>query len=192
MTDPRTFADVEEILAGRLTGYESRPAQQSLAHAVEEFFQRPPLVPGPRPDLPTHLIGQAGCGTGKSLAYLIPAVLSGKKIVVSVTTKALQDQLSKKDLPFLEEVLPVPFTWAVLKGRGNYFCANRAMAADTNKYPDVVRVLRRFEEIRSQAISGTRDDFGAGIDNITWAQVCGESDECSALKCKGDLSLCYA
>ena len=73
----------------------------------------------------THLIAEAGTGTGKSLAYLIPAILSGKRTVISTATKALQDQLANKDLPFLEEHLDTPFEFAVLKGRSNYVCRQR-------------------------------------------------------------------
>jgi ATP-dependent DNA helicase DinG len=76
-----------------------------------------------------HLAAQAGTGTGKSLAYLVPAVLSGKKVVVATATKALQDQLAKKDLPLIEAALAAQgrhFTYAVLKGRSNYLCRQRA------------------------------------------------------------------
>ena len=70
---------------------------------------------------------QAGTGTGKSLAYLVPAALSGKKVVVATATKALQDQLADKDLPLVEEGLglPAPLDFAVLKGRSNYVCRQR-------------------------------------------------------------------
>src|SRR4051812_20680975 len=73
-----------------------------------------------------HLVVQAGTGTGKSLAYLVPAILSGSKVVIATATKALQDQLATKDLPFLAEHLGSPFEFAVVKGRSNYFCRQRA------------------------------------------------------------------
>ena len=76
-------------------------------------------------DTGRHLVVQAGTGTGKTLAYLVPAVRSGKRVVVSTATKALQDQLAGKDLPFLAESMPEPFEWAVLKGRSNYLCLQR-------------------------------------------------------------------
>ena len=75
---------------------------------------------------------QAGTGTGKSLAYLVPAVVSGAKIVVATATKALQDQLAGKDLPFLAEHVDRPFTFAVLKGRSNYVCLQRVHEATTS------------------------------------------------------------
>src|SRR3546814_4918432 len=64
-----------------------------------------------------HIAVQAGTGTGKTLAYLVPAVLARKKTIVATATKALQDQLALKDLPFLERHLERPFSWAILKGR---------------------------------------------------------------------------
>ena len=72
-----------------------------------------------------HLVVQAGTGTGKTLAYLVPAISSGDRVVVTTATKALQDQLAGKDLPFLADALPVDFDWAVLKGRSNYVCLQR-------------------------------------------------------------------
>ncbi len=73
-----------------------------------------------------HVVVQAGTGTGKSLGYLIPTILSGKKTVVATATKALQDQLFNKDLPFLDEHLGSKFSYAMLKGRSNYFCLQRS------------------------------------------------------------------
>lgn len=73
-----------------------------------------------------HLVVQAGTGTGKSLAYLVPAVLSGQRVVVATATKALQDQLAHHDLPLLAATVGRPFTFAVLKGRSNYLCRQRA------------------------------------------------------------------
>ena len=63
-----------------------------------------------------RLLVEAGTGTGKTLAYLVPAILSGKKVIVSTATKTLQDQIARVDLPRLEKLMPEPFTWAVMKG----------------------------------------------------------------------------
>jgi ATP-dependent DNA helicase DinG len=103
-------------ITAQMSGGEHRPEQQEMCRAVAEA-----LVTG------THLIVQAGTGTGKSLAYLVPAALSGKKVVVATATKALQDQLAQKDLPLVEAGLglPVPLDYAVLKGRSNYICRQR-------------------------------------------------------------------
>jgi ATP-dependent DNA helicase DinG len=105
-----------EKITAQMPGGEDRPEQQEMCRAVAEA-----LVTG------THLVVQAGTGTGKSLAYLVPAALSGKKVVVATATKALQNQLAEKDLPLVEAGLglPVPLDVAVLKGRSNYICRQR-------------------------------------------------------------------
>ena len=108
-------AGLDKITA-QMPGGEHRPEQQEMCRAVAEA-----LVTG------THLVVQAGTGTGKSLAYLVPAALGDKKVVVATATKALQDQLATKDLPLVEAGLglPVPLDYAVLKGRSNYICRQR-------------------------------------------------------------------
>jgi ATP-dependent DNA helicase DinG len=78
-----------------------------------------------------HLFVQAGTGTGKSLGYLVPAILSHRRVVVATATKALQDQLIQKDLPFLERHLGRRFTYTYLKGRSNYLCVQRVREAET-------------------------------------------------------------
>ena len=106
-------AALAKVTAGMANG-EQRSEQQEMCRAVGEA-----VVTG------THLVVQAGTGTGKSLAYLVPAVLSGKKVVVATATKALQDQLAEKDLPLVDRGLGVTFSYAVLKGRSNYICRQR-------------------------------------------------------------------
>ena len=103
-------------ITAQMSGGEHRPEQQEMCRAVAEA-----MATG------THLVVQAGTGTGKSLAYLVPAALSGKKVVVATATKALQDQLAEKDLPQVEAGLglPAPLDFAVLKGRSNYVCRQR-------------------------------------------------------------------
>ena len=103
-------------ITAQMSGGEHRPEQQEMCRAVAEAMATR-----------THLVVQAGTGTGKSLAYLVPAALSGKKVVVATATKALQDQLAEKDLPQVEAGLglPAPLDFAVLKGRSNYVCRQR-------------------------------------------------------------------
>ena len=108
----KTFADVEARLAETLPGYTPRPQQQELARSVETALERP----GSRAML------EAGTGVGKSLAGLIPAILAGKRTVFATATKALQQQIVDKDLPFLAEQMGLEFTWALLKGRSNFAC----------------------------------------------------------------------
>src|SRR5947209_8581046 len=101
------LARVTSALPG---GGEARPGQVQMAEAVAKAITER-----------RHLIVQAGTGTGKSLAYLLPAVLAGEKTVVATATKALQDQLAGRELPFLKAHLGLPFEFAVLTGRANYF-----------------------------------------------------------------------
>lgn len=103
-----------------------RTATEALSNAEEREGQRrmAELV-GSAIASKRHLIVQAGTGTGKTLAYLVPAIVAKSRIVVATATKALQDQLANKDLPFLEKHLGVDFDWAILKGRSNYVCLQR-------------------------------------------------------------------
>ena len=101
-------------LAAALPGYEPRPGQVAMAERVARAF-----------DLDERLLVEAGTGTGKTIAYLVPAILSGRRVVVSTGTRNLQDQIADVDLPRLARVLPRPFSFAVMKGIGNYVCLRR-------------------------------------------------------------------
>ena len=102
---------LHHVTAALPAGGESRQGQVDMLNAVAEAIENE-----------RHLIAQAGTGTGKSLAYLIPVILSGKKTVIATATKALQDQIAAAELPHLRSQLEKPFSWAVLKGRNNYVC----------------------------------------------------------------------
>ena len=101
-------------VTGALDKSEQRTGQREMAVLVEQAITTK-----------RHLVVQAGTGTGKTLAYLVPALTSGSSVVLATATKALQDQLASKDLPFLAEHLGIDFDWAVLKGRSNYVCLQR-------------------------------------------------------------------
>jgi ATP-dependent DNA helicase DinG len=102
------------LLAQRISGYRPRHEQLEMAQAVQQaIFDR------------SSLIAEAGTGTGKTFAYLVPAIVSGRRVIVSTGTKNLQDQLFGKDLPVVREALAVPFQAALLKGRNNYLCLYR-------------------------------------------------------------------
>jgi hypothetical protein len=127
-TAPKTFAEAEVVLAQTLPGYESRPPQQRMAAFVEGVLAND-----------EHGFAEAGCGTGKSLGAMIPAILSGKRVIVATATIALMEQYANKDVPFLEEHLGVPFTWALLKGRSNYFCRAGRPERRTGRQPGAHR-----------------------------------------------------
>lgn len=101
-------------LPAALPGYESRPGQLDMARAVEATLAKDGV-----------LLCEAGTGTGKTLAYLVPAVLSGKKVVISTATRALQEQIVRSDLPLLREQLGLKTRVAVMKGLSNYLCRRR-------------------------------------------------------------------
>jgi len=103
---------------GKAKGYESRPGQARMAERVAEIIEDR-----------KHLVVEAGTGTGKSLAYLVPAAYAaqelGKKAIISTYTIHLQEQLFGKDVPIVQSLVPFEFTAALLKGRQNYLCPHR-------------------------------------------------------------------
>lgn len=134
-------------------GAEERQGQKDMSHAIAESLA------GGR-----SIIVQAGTGTGKSLGYLVPAILSGKKTVVATATKALQDQLDKNDLPLLRDHLGVDFSWAVVKGRSNYVCrqrVNELRDKDDQLQFDELRdsVKKEIEELAAWAATSATGDF---------------------------------
>lgn len=162
-----TFAEAEARLVETLPGYESREQQQNLAVAVEEC-----IASG------RHLLGQAGCGCGKSLATIIPAILAGKRAIVSTATKGLQDQIANKDLPFLAEHLGVPFTYALLKGRSNYVCVAALADETSTEVCGEVLISRIRTRTEDDAFDGERDNLGFEVDNKQWRSLTMTSDEC--------------
>src|SRR5205814_7848716 len=111
VTDLARIFGTEGPFARELSAYRLRPQQLAMAEAVERTI-----------DEGGQLVAEAGSGTGKTFAYLVPALLSGGKVIVSTGTNTLQDQLFNRDLPFVRDALKVPVTVALLKGRANYVC----------------------------------------------------------------------
>ena len=119
--DTTEFFSDNGPLSTVISGYQARSAQVEMATAIADAI-----------DKQQHLIAEAGTGTGKTFAYLVPAILSGKKAIISTGTKNLQDQLFNKDLPIIRKALKVPFIAALLKGRSNYLCTYRLQNAVTS------------------------------------------------------------
>jgi ATP-dependent DNA helicase DinG len=181
---PRTFAEAQDILAASLPGYSRRTHQMALAAKVEEAIQSEMAA-----------LLQAGTGTGKSLALLIPFILSGKRSIVATSTKALQNQYSDKDLPFLAEHLGVPFTWAVLKGRSNYPCHEKAQEI-SNPSRQQKDVLARMEQLSTtDAIKNgeiiDREDFPALADE-DWRAFSMSAGECPGARSCPFAVKCFA
>jgi ATP-dependent DNA helicase DinG len=148
-----------------------------------------------------HLVVRAGTGTGKSLAYLVPAVLSGKRVLVATATKALQDQLADKDLPWLASRLGDRFRWAVLKGRSNYLCMQRLeesqLGTQAELLPDAVssqraEQARQIAEWARRTTTGDRAELAVEPDAKVWAAFSVTPDECpGSFRCPAG-SRCFA
>lgn len=167
-------------LLSRAKNFEERPQQQRMAVAVAEALEKG-----------EHLAVEAGTGVGKSLAYLVPAILYAverkKKAVVSTHTINLQEQLTQKDLPMLAHILPVRFEFTMLKGRANYLCTRRlhkAMQQAGNLFTSSeAEELQRILDWSKTTAEGTLSDFDVEPDPKVWAQVCSERGLCSPKVC---------
>lgn len=165
----------------RSKNFEYRPQQQQMAVAVARALEDG-----------EHLAVEAGTGVGKSLAYLVPAILFAvsqkKKAVVSTHTINLQEQLTLKDLPMLQQVLqPVRFSYAMLKGRANYLCTRRlhkAMQQAQSLFTSSeAEELQRIYEWSKGTSDGDLSDFEVEPDPKVWGQVCSERGLCSPKLC---------
>ena len=123
-----------------------------------------------------NLLIEAGTGVGKSFAYLIPAILSNDKTIVSTASLALQDQLVSKDLVFLQKELPQKFSFSILKGKNNYLCLKRE-----REFTDISKAYIRFRTWLSKTGTGEKDELSF-IPEF-WSKVCGDSQDCSGREC---------
>ncbi|HXB67538.1 MAG TPA: helicase C-terminal domain-containing protein [Candidatus Acidoferrales bacterium] len=134
-----------------------------------------------------HLIVEAGTGTGKTLAYLVPALLSGKRIVVSTGTKNLQEQLFFKDVPFLQKHFPRPLKVCYMKGRNNYACRQKIYDIEKEPVLTGLEEVADFEIIRNWETTtefGDRAEIKSLPESSTaWAKVDARSDLCTGQKC---------
>ncbi len=170
----RRFFDEE--LPGSLPGWEPRPAQTEMAERVGEV-----LSAGPDG---ASLVVEAGTGTGKSLAYLVPAALwalrNDKKVVVSTHTKALQAQLMGDDLPLLHRVFGDKLRSAVLKGRGNYACRRKLESAEVEEEDE--DALRALVQWAQTSRTGDRSEL-PGLPEGVWEEVESDSDHTLRARC---------
>src|SRR5215468_7468719 len=156
--------------------YEFREGQVAMAEAVESALMDK-----------RHLIVEAGTGTGKTLAYLVPALLSGKRIVVSTGTKNLQEQLYFKDVPFLQQHFPRPLKVSYMKGRSNYLCRQKLYDADKEPILTGLEELADFQIIKAWEPTteiGDRAEIKKLPEHSTaWAKVDARSEMCTGQKC---------
>lgn len=182
----RVFGE-KGIIAQHHDNYEYREGQIKMAEAVARAFEQK-----------HHLLVEAGTGTGKTLAYLVPAIAAAlgkkKRIVISTGTKNLQEQLMKKDIPFLQKALPKKFTAEYMKGRSNYACMYRIQKAETQPILEGMSDIGYFEEIREwsrDSHTGDRSELKNLPDNLSfWSKINAKSETCIGQKCP-DFEPCF-
>ncbi|NLC71327.1 MAG: helicase [Desulfuromonadaceae bacterium] len=182
---PIDYADLEKIfardgqIAAVLAGFEERPEQLRMAFLVAEAFNGEKLA-----------LVEAGTGTGKSLAYLVPAILwagvNRERVVVSTNTINLQEQLLSKDIPFLQRATGRSFKTALIKGRSQYLCLRRLESA--RQEPGLFESLQEQEladlcNWSRQAEEGSRSELPFVPSEAVWEEVCSEFDQCLRVRC---------
>ncbi|MCJ7618649.1 MAG: DNA polymerase III subunit epsilon, partial [Anaerolineae bacterium] len=167
------------LIAQQFTGYEYRPQQVEMLQRVSEAFNEA-----------QHLLVEAGTGTGKSLAYLLPAACyaatNGCHVVISTNTINLQDQLFLKDIPDLQRILPLEIQVALLKGRGNYLCLRRltGLRRKPDLTVDEIRVLAKILVWLPGTTTGDRAELNVmGDENLIWARLSAEDESCNPELC---------
>jgi ATP-dependent DNA helicase DinG len=157
-------------------GYEHRPSQLEMAELVEAAFAEK-----------RHLIVEAGTGTGKTLAYLIPAIRSGRRVVISTATKSLQEQLFQKDIPFLQKHFAPKLKVAVMKGRGNFLCRDKVYRMAGQPVLKGLDELDWFQQIRDwEKVTETGDRAELNFlpdDSDLWQRLDARRDACTGSKC---------
>lgn len=185
MTDYADLLGAEGPFADKLSGFSARAQQQQLADRIGET-----LAQG------TTLVAEAGTGTGKTFAYLVPALSSGKRVLISTGTKTLQDQLFHRDLPSVSEALGMPARVALLKGRANYLCrhrlqllthAERGLFDSREQAHDLERICAWSGETRSGEIA---ELSAVPESSPLWPQVTSTADNCLGQECP-EYSRCH-
>jgi len=169
---------LEHVTKALPAGGEQRQGQLDMLQAVATAIEDE-----------RHLIAQAGTGTGKSLAYLIPVLLSGKRAVIATATKALQDQIAATELPHLRGQLEMGFTWAVLKGRNNYICRQRVNEFSNDAQLSLAGTtahdeseVDRLVEFSDSSTTGDRAELDFEPSDASWSAVSVTSKECPGRK----------
>jgi ATP-dependent DNA helicase DinG len=171
-------------------GYEYRPPQIEMLRAVAQAFNQQ-----------HHVLAEAGTGTGKSLAYLLPAIAyavqNSTRVVISTNTINLQDQLFRKDLPDLQRILgaawgsQLPFRASLLKGRSNYLCPRRlaALKSRPSLSEDEVRGLARILVWLPTTQTGDQSELSLPLpsDRFLWSQVCADNEGCTLDRCQREM-----
>jgi len=159
-----------------ISGYEHRPGQLEMANAVNDAFENH-----------HHAVVEAGTGTGKTLAYLLPAICSGRRVVISTATKSLQEQLYQKDVPFLQKHFAPNLKVAVMKGRSNFLCLSKMAALADQPMLKGMEEVDAFRQIRDWSkLTETGDRVELTFlpdDSELWSRIDARRDTCTGKKC---------
>jgi ATP-dependent DNA helicase DinG len=164
------------LLAGQVQGFAARPQQQQMAAAVEQALADD-----------STLIVEAGTGTGKTFAYLVPVVLSGQKVLISTGTRHLQDQLFHRDIPTVTRALAASVSCTMLKGRSNYLCIDRLQRARQGSGRNTETVLEDFDQVFKWSARTKTGDIAelttVEENSQIWPLVTSTVDNCLGSKC---------
>src|SRR5699024_9389293 len=159
--------------AAHLPGYAAREAQTEMAAAVAVAVAQG-----------THLVVEAGTGTGKTLAYLLPALASGQKVIISTATRYLQEQLADKDVPLAQKILNRNAHTAILKGRGNYLCLYRLEQTDNSGELYQQQRLRQVHDWAKRTRTGDLGELADPADgDALWPRITSTADNCLGKAC---------
>ncbi len=175
MTSLAHFFGPDGLLTQRLPGFSYRAPQQAMAETIAAVMEAR-----------EQLICEAGTGTGKTFAYLVPALLCGRKVLISTGTRNLQDQLFHRDLPQVREALGLPVRVALLKGRGNYLCRHRLTLAldDPARHdPELRGQLRQVQDWSKATRRGDVAELALPEDAPVWPAVTSSADNCLGQLC---------
>ncbi len=164
------------LLEKRHPGYEFRPSQLAMAQLADDAFAKH-----------QHVVIEAGTGTGKTLAYLIPAIRSGRRVVISTATKSLQEQLFQKDVPFLQKHFAPNLKAALMKGRANFLCRQKVHQMEGQPVLKGIDEVDWFSQIRDWeklTETGDRSELTFLPDDAElWNRIDARSDLCTGKKC---------
>jgi ATP-dependent DNA helicase DinG len=184
----KNFFSETGLLANKYDNYEYRESQIEMAFAILDTLQGR-----------SHLFVEAPTGVGKSFAYLVPAIYfakeNNKKAVVSTHTINLQEQLIGKDIPFLQEILPIDFQAVLLKGKSNYVCPKRLRrvleSSNSLFESDEQLFLEKISLWAKDTQDGTLSDISFQVNSNVWSSICAERGVCSNKTCGGEDTECF-
>ena len=178
MLDLKSVFASDGLLSNNIPGYRERMPQLEMAQAIAESIEKNSI-----------LVAEAGTGTGKTFAYLVPALLAGGKVIISTGTKTLQDQLFNRDIPSVRSALNVPVSIALLKGRANYICHYHLERSMQDNYlsfvnRDEVKYLQLIKHYAMRSKDGDRSGLNTVPENAAiWHHVTATRENCLGSEC---------